>query len=194
MRNDDRFRERIEGAFRHISPSLPPLEEVVRRSRKLRVRRYLGASIVAAVLLGALGLPLLMLAPLTMDFRNPSSQSGQTDEATAQVRCGEQTRPQSLSSPVVRQRDGVHFHLDNPGRAAGLWIRDTDDPRRSWARGSLADESSAQFVLPIPAGDVLVICLHPPVNAAELPREEFAELTILAGAEGPTPGPSLTPQ
>jgi len=85
-----------------------------------------------------------------------------------------------LRTPLVaRQPDGLHFLLENPDGAEGLFVRDASNPFSSWARGALGEREMARFVLPVPAGDVQVLCLHPPMNTLTVPEEEFSPMTVV---------------
>jgi hypothetical protein len=110
------------------------------------------------------------------------ADAGSTPDSV-RLACGEKTRV--FTSSVVRQAYGVHFQLSNAAGAEALFVRDPVNPQDSWMRGALADVKSAEFTLPIPPGEVLLACLHPPVNTLELPEEYFEPLTILAASQVP---------
>lgn len=140
------------------------------------------AGIAVILIVGGFAtLMLLLLRPLAELSPGAGSNPASTPD-TVRVECGEETL--LLTSSVVRQPDGVHFELSNPGRAGALFTRDPLDPQDSWMRGALADVTHAEFTLPLRPGTVLVACLHPPVNTLELPAEAFERLTVLPGTEG----------
>jgi hypothetical protein len=124
---------------------------------------------------------------------NPGPTSGEHDETalpqTVEVTCEDDTK--LFTSTVARQADGVHFRVRNRSGAGLLFVRDLQDPYSSWSRGALAGQDFAEFTLPIPPGDVLVACLHPPVETLELPRDAFLPLRVVPADQEPSVGDVL---
>jgi len=118
--DDERFRTGITSTLHDIPSSAPPdLEPVRRRARRLRAKRGLTATVVAAVVAAGVAVPLTLLSslrhPVTPRILGQAS-GGEGLPQVARIVCDGITT--TVLTPEIRpQPDGVGFEVDNRSNA-----------------------------------------------------------------------------